>query len=97
MNYFVLMMLMGVKSDDMKLMGVTYDDTICDLWLGIISKGGCSQIKDQGSHHVRESIKKNIVPPKLRNHALKSMCRNKGAVTKTLCHIKLELGCANMS
>jgi hypothetical protein len=59
MNYFVLMMLMGVKYDDMKLMGVKYDDTICDLWLGIISKGGCSQIKDRGSHHVRESVKKN--------------------------------------
>jgi hypothetical protein len=43
MNYFVLMMLMGVKSDD----------TICDLWHGIISKGGCLQIKDWGSHHVQ--------------------------------------------
>ena len=59
MNYFVLMMLMGVKSDDMKLMGVKYDDTICDLWHGIISKGECLQIKDWGSHHVRESVKKN--------------------------------------
>jgi hypothetical protein len=62
-----------------------------------MTKGGWSQIKDPGSHHVRESDKKNKVPPKLRNHALKSMCRNKGAVTKTLCHIKLELGRANMS
>ena len=47
----------------------------------------------RGSHHVRESAKiKTKVPPKLRNHALKTMCRNKGAVTKTSCHIKLELG-----
>jgi hypothetical protein len=36
MNYFVLMMLMGVKSDDMKLIGVTYDDTICDFY-GLVS------------------------------------------------------------
>ncbi len=50
MNYFVLMMLMGVKSDDMKLYH--------------ISKGGWSQIKDLGSHHVRESAKKNLNYPK---------------------------------
>ncbi len=36
MNYFVLMMLMGVKSNDMKLMGVKYDDTTCDLY-GMVS------------------------------------------------------------
>ena len=51
-------------------------------------EGGCK--KYPGSHHVRESAKKSKVPPKLR--ALKSMCHNKGAVTKKSCHIKLELG-----
>ena len=61
MNYFVLMMLMGVKSDDMKLMGVTYDDTICDLWLGIISKGKEGDANKRSGFTPRQRIsQKNI-------------------------------------
>ena len=88
------------------LIGIPIWGNTCDELLCIDDADG-RQIRWMKLYHTKRRVaaknirvhtmsenqqKKTKVPPKLRNHALKSMCHNKGAVTKKSCHIKLELG-----